>query len=67
MKTLVLRPRVLRPYVPLRLHLSESALRVNMFCITSSFENLCKLAFDTPRIKSLPWQTLAPSAVAFAT
>ncbi|SCP96534.1 hypothetical protein SAMN05421730_100565 [Anaerobium acetethylicum] len=37
MKTLVLRSRTLRPYVPLRLHLSESALRINMFCITSSF------------------------------
>ncbi|SCP98450.1 hypothetical protein SAMN05421730_10212 [Anaerobium acetethylicum] len=35
MKTLVLRTRTLRPYVPLRLHLSESALRMNMFCITS--------------------------------
>ncbi|SCP99316.1 hypothetical protein SAMN05421730_103722, partial [Anaerobium acetethylicum] len=33
----VLRPRTLRPYVPLRLHLSESALRMNMFCITSPF------------------------------
>ncbi|SCP97093.1 hypothetical protein SAMN05421730_100862 [Anaerobium acetethylicum] len=43
MKTLALGPRILRPYVPLRLHLSESALRMNMFCITSSFENLCKL------------------------
>ena len=30
-------PRTLQPYVPLRLHLSESALRMNMFCITSSF------------------------------
>ncbi|SCP96311.1 hypothetical protein SAMN05421730_100488 [Anaerobium acetethylicum] len=37
MKTLVLRPRTLRPYVPLRLHLSESALRMNMFFITSGF------------------------------
>ena len=37
MKMLVLRPRTLRPYVPLRLYLSESALRINMFCITSSF------------------------------
>ncbi|SCP98449.1 hypothetical protein SAMN05421730_10211 [Anaerobium acetethylicum] len=35
MKTLVLRTRTLRPYVPLRLHLSESALRIYMFCITS--------------------------------
>ncbi|SCP98451.1 hypothetical protein SAMN05421730_10213 [Anaerobium acetethylicum] len=35
MKTLVLGLRILRPYVPLRLHLSESALRMNMFCITS--------------------------------
>ncbi|SCP96310.1 hypothetical protein SAMN05421730_100487 [Anaerobium acetethylicum] len=38
MKTLVLRPRTLRPYVPLRLHLSESALRMNMFFITSGFQ-----------------------------
>ncbi|SCP96557.1 hypothetical protein SAMN05421730_100584 [Anaerobium acetethylicum] len=37
MKTLALGPRILRPYVPLRLHLSESALRINMFCITFSF------------------------------
>ncbi|SCP96003.1 hypothetical protein SAMN05421730_1003104 [Anaerobium acetethylicum] len=37
MKTLALGPRILRPYVPLRLHLSESALRMNMFCITSAF------------------------------
>ncbi|SCP98989.1 hypothetical protein SAMN05421730_103020 [Anaerobium acetethylicum] len=43
MKTLALGPHILRPYVPLRLHLSESALRINMFCITSSFENPCKL------------------------
>ncbi|SCP97399.1 Histidine kinase-, DNA gyrase B-, and HSP90-like ATPase [Anaerobium acetethylicum] len=39
MKTLALGPRVLRPYVPLRLHLSESALRMNMFCITSYRKN----------------------------
>ncbi|SCP96120.1 hypothetical protein SAMN05421730_1003204 [Anaerobium acetethylicum] len=43
MKTLALRPRILRPYVPLRLHLSESALRINMFCITSSLLKLVQI------------------------
>ncbi|SCP97001.1 hypothetical protein SAMN05421730_100799 [Anaerobium acetethylicum] len=43
MKTLALRPRILRPYVPLRLHLSESALRINMFCITSSLLDLVQI------------------------
>jgi len=43
MKTLVFGPRILRPYVPLRLHLSESALRINMFCITSSLQNLVQI------------------------
>ena len=32
MKTLVLGPCILRPYVPLRLHLSESALTRSRFC-----------------------------------
>ncbi|SCP99101.1 hypothetical protein SAMN05421730_103220 [Anaerobium acetethylicum] len=46
MKTLVLRPRIVRPYVPLRLHLSESALRMNMFCMTSSFPKTLQIDFN---------------------
>ena len=43
MKTLVLGPRILWPYVPLRLHLSESALRMNMFYITSCFSKAVQI------------------------
>ncbi|SCP94901.1 hypothetical protein SAMN05421730_1001143 [Anaerobium acetethylicum] len=43
MKTLVFGPRILRPYVPLRLHLSESALRMNMFCIASALSKTVQI------------------------